>query len=191
MNQRGFSNRLLFHLYLTQALLLMIGGGILLFQGRLPWVLFGWDQGSAWLMGAGVGMAIVMVNVLLVWRFPRAWMDDGGINEALFQGRSLFHIAVISLVVAVAEEILFRGAIQHWLGVVGTSLLFTVIHFRYLHRGLMVAVLLLTSLGLGWLTEYFGFLAPAIVAHFTIDFLLGTFIRFGLVSRLSRERSPC
>ncbi len=184
MKQRSFSNWLLLNIYITQAVLLMIALGLLWFQGRLSWGLFAWGKGEIWVAGLIFGLVFVGLNAAITWLVPQKWLDDGGINEALFHNRSVFHIGVIALLVSLAEELLFRGAIQYWLGVLGTSLLFTLIHFRYLRRWLMVLLLFLVSLGLGLITDYYNSLLPAVVAHFTVDFILGIFIRFRILKKV-------
>lgn len=184
MKKNNFSNWLLLNIYLTQALLLMIALGLLWFQGRLTWDLFSWGNREPWVAGLMVGLGFVGLNVALTWFLPHKWLDEGGINEALFYNRSVFHIGVIALLVSLAEELLFRGAIQYWLGVLGTSLLFTLIHFRYLRRWLMVTLLFLVSLGLGFITDYYQSLLPAVIAHFTVDFILGIFIRYRILKKV-------
>lgn len=87
----------------------------------------------------------------------------------------------MTLFIASAEELLFRGAIQPYLGVVGTSLLFTLIHFRYLKQWAMVASVFLVSLVLGSLVLVTHSIAASTVAHFTVDFTLGVCIRYGLI----------
>lgn len=52
---------------------------------------------------------MLAVDFLLTHIVPEDSMDDGGINELLFGKRPLWHIVVISAVVAVCEELLFRG----------------------------------------------------------------------------------
>jgi membrane protease YdiL (CAAX protease family) len=178
----GMTDReLLLNLYATQFLVLFLAVILLHFQGRLSAGLFLWREGLFWAVGALLGMIVVGIEVLLVRVLPPEWLDDGGINLRLFRGRSLLHIAWIALLVSVAEEMLFRGAVQHWLGIWGTSFLFTLIHFRYLRRWAMLSLLFVVSAALGWAAEWSGTLTPAIVAHFIVDFVMGTLIRMGKI----------
>ncbi len=178
----GLTDRsLLFNLYASQLLVVVLAVLLLLFQGRLSVDLFLWRERALWVSGALVGLAVVGLELFLASVLPPQWFDDGGINRQLFRRRSLLHIAWIALLVSVAEEMLFRGAVQHWLGVWGTSLLFTLIHFRYLHRWVMVSLVFIISVALGWLVEWSGTLTPAVVAHFVIDFVMGILIRFNKV----------
>ena len=66
---------------------------------------------------------------------PFRYYDDGGLNERIFRGRSVIEIAVISSVVSIAEEILFRGVIQTHVGLILSSIIFAFVHFRYLFNG--------------------------------------------------------
>ena len=178
----GMTDRvLLLNLYLTQFLVLLLALIFLFFQGRLSAYLFVWREGLFWAVGALLGMVAVGIEIFLALVLPAEWLDDGGINLRLFRRRSLLHIAWIALLVSVAEELLFRGAVQHWLGIWGTSLLFTLIHFRYLRQWAMASLLFVISAALGWVVEWSGTLTPAIVAHFIIDFVMGTLIRLGKI----------
>lgn len=172
------SRLLLWNLLLTQLLITVLAVLLLWFQDRLTWELWvpaGW---SMWGLGIAAGLAVVGLDRFLYRRVSKDRLDDGGLNRRLFQNLSFAEIAGIAAGVAVAEELLFRGAIQHWLGVIGTSLLFTLIHFRYLKQWILVTVLFGVGSLLGGLTESTGSLVPAVVAHFTVDFVLGLWIRF-------------
>lgn len=183
----GLTDRsLLLNLYASQFLVLSLAVILLLFQGRLSMDLFVWWEGRFWASGALLGMIVVGIEILLALVLPAEWLDDGGINLRLFRRRSVLHIAWIALLVSVAEEMLFRGAVQHWLGIWGTSLLFTLIHFRYLRQWAMASLLFAVSAALGWVVEWSGTLTPAIVAHFIIDFVMGTLIRLGKVPGMEK-----
>lgn len=119
---------------------------------------------------------VVVVNIILSKVLPKEYLDDGGINEKLFSNLPLWHIAIISIVVGFNEELLFRGALQSIVGVIITSIIFTLIHFRYLNKIVLLIYTFLTGLGLGILayyTEWF----TAFLAHVIIDFILGVFIQ--------------
>ena len=60
---------------------------------------------------------------------PSHYYDDGGLNERIFRGRSVIEIAVISSVVSIAEEILFRGVIQTHVGLIISSIIFALYIF--------------------------------------------------------------
>ncbi len=76
----------------------------------------------------------------------------------------------LALLSGVAEEALFRGALQPWLGFWAASLLFGLAHFvprRELLPWTGFAVL--AGFGLGWLFETTGNLAAPITAHIAVN----------------------
>ena len=79
------------------------------------------------LYGGGTACLIVLIDLLLMKMLPENQLDDGGINERIFANLSLLHIVILSLVIAISEELLFRGVIQTNFGLlsqVGYSQLF-------------------------------------------------------------------
>jgi len=179
-NQKDDSRMLLFHLYASQAILMLTG--FLLLQ----WVdggwhrLFYWQDPVLWWSGLGFGLLVVAVDIVLTRMAPAHWWDDGGINRLLFQGRSPVHIVWIACLVAVAEELMFRGALQSLIGLWGSSLLFALVHFRYWKRIPLMLLVFAVSLGFGVLVEWSGSLVPAIIAHFVIDCITGIRIHLDL-----------
>ncbi|RRJ66364.1 CPBP family intramembrane metalloprotease [Paenibacillus oralis] len=170
---------LLINLYLTQGLTLFIGLIIIFFQKRNPLSLLAWPEHAEFLYWS-LGLAGVMFGAdFLLSRFiSEESMDDGGINAKLFRGRPIWHIAVISAMVAICEELLFRGAIQHGIGVYWTSILFAAIHVRYLRHWIPTGWVFASSYGLGFIYLQTGTLWAPIVCHFLIDFVSGLVIKF-------------
>lgn len=84
---------------------------------------------------------------------------------------------MIAFVVAVAEELFFRGILQTALGFAAASLIFALVHIRYLFKWYLTLNVVLLSFGMGWLFEMTGNLAVTITMHFIIDFMLGLAIR--------------
>lgn len=120
----------------------------------------------------------------IMWRLlPPSYYDDGGINKKLFTGLPVYKVAAISFIVAVCEEILFRGVLQTHFGLVVTSIIFAVVHFRYLKKWFLFVNVILLSFGIGLLYELSNHqLIPVIILHFFIDFLLGVIIAKQLIS---------
>ncbi|CAM3316729.1 MULTISPECIES: CPBP family intramembrane glutamic endopeptidase [Paenibacillus] len=170
---------LLINLYLTQALTLIVGLIWILFQGRNPLALLAVPKELEFLYwGLGLAAAMLVVDLILSRFVSEDSMDDGGINEMLFRNRPIWHILVIAIVVSVCEELLFRGAIQHAFGPYWTSILFALIHVRYLKHWLPTGWVFLSSYGLGLVYIYTGTLWAPILCHFLIDFISGMLIRF-------------
>ncbi|MGA8944239.1 MAG: type II CAAX endopeptidase family protein [Thermoactinomyces sp.] len=172
------SRQVLLSFYVSQLLILAVGVPALWWQGKLQTNYFSFDSGLMWILGMGAGCLILLIEAAMIRWLPQSWMDDGGINRLLFKDRSFIHILGISVLAATSEEILFRGVFQEWLGIWITSLLFVLMHTRYLRKWLLVTVVFLISIGLGYLAEACQNLAPVIIAHGLVDFVLGCYLRF-------------
>ncbi|TXK76558.1 type II CAAX endopeptidase family protein [Paenibacillus sp. N3.4] len=171
---------LLLNLYITQLLTLIIGIVILFFQSNHKILSMFTIQGGWSIVIWGCSFAVIVLgfDVFISRWVPKEVSDDGGINEMLFGNRALWHIALISFIVAVCEEVLFRGAIQYAWGPYWTSILFAAIHIRYLQHWLMTGMVFGISYGLGWIYVQTGSLWTPIIAHFIIDFVMGCLLRF-------------
>lgn len=178
---------LLIHLYLTQGIILVLGGiGYFFFlskdgiEGSYFFFIDPWEI----TLGIALCLAIVIiiVELLLVYSLPKRFFDDGGINQKLFANRPVWHIFLIVAIVALSEEILFRMVIQTKLGLFYASVIFSLIHIRYLRKWVMFSIVFLVSLSLGWLYDWTGSIVSPIICHFLIDFVLALFIRYGWIS---------
>jgi membrane protease YdiL (CAAX protease family) len=170
---------LLLNVYLTQGITLLVAFVLFWTQGRSFVDVLSLPEGyEPWAWGVGFALSVLAVDGWISRWIPEEVTDDGGINELLFRRRPLWHIALLSFVVAVCEELLFRGAVQHWLGPYWTSILFAAVHVRYLKHWLMTGLVFSISYGLGWIAIRTGTLWTPIAAHFIIDFIMGTIIRY-------------
>ncbi|WP_433946406.1 lysostaphin resistance A-like protein [Paenibacillus sp. SN-8-1] len=170
---------LLINLYITQGLALLIGLVILFFQKQsvVSLLKFPNDPGFFY-WGAGLAGVMFLIDLVLSKVIPEESMDDGGINEMLFRTRPVWHIIVIAAFVAICEELLFRGAIQHAFGPYWTSIIFAIIHIRYLKHWIPTGWVFLSSYGLGYIYIHSGTLWAPILCHFIIDLVSGLIIRF-------------
>lgn len=101
---------LLLNLYLTQGLTLLAALIWIWLQGRNPFALLVLPEGWQWLWwGAGLAVAVVLIDIAVSQFVPEEMTDDGGMNEKLFGKRPVWHIVVICLIVGICEELLFRG----------------------------------------------------------------------------------
>lgn len=169
---------LLINLYVTQALTLIIGIVWVLLQGRNVTDLFiGSQSGYFVLWGVGFAALVLLIDVVISRFVPDDAADDGGVNERIFRTRPIWHIIVISFVVSICEEILFRGALQFAIGPYWTSIIFAAIHVRYLRHWIPTGLVFSISYGLGWIMIQTGTLWAPIIAHFLIDLIMGCIIR--------------
>ncbi|MCM3724437.1 CPBP family intramembrane metalloprotease [Neobacillus cucumis] len=185
---------LLYHLYLTQIILLSIS----LILGAILYDHFSYIQNinltdyHILTIGIPAGVLIVLADVLLMKLLPASFYDDGGLNERIFKNRHVFHTFVIALFVAFSEELLFRGIIQTKVGLVLASVIFAIIHYRYLFNWYLFFNIILLSFLIGFIYKWTGNLAVTIMMHFVIDFLLGVYIKFRLTSDdMNREEQLC
>jgi uncharacterized protein len=170
---------LTFHLYLTQVLLLMVSFilGLFLFKDFSYLKLIKWDDFQIIKFGVPSGIMVVLIDVILMKQLPPSYYNDGGLNERIFRNKSTLHIAWVTAIVAFSEEMLFRGMIQTKFGLIIASLVFALIHFRYLFNWFLFLNIILLSFLIGFIYVFTNNLAVTIVMHFIIDFLLGIFIK--------------
>ncbi len=168
-------------LLLSQTFILLIAFGLsfILFQYFSDWLtLFYWDVNEIFIYGVIPGFIIVLVDIFLMLFLPKKWLDDGGINERIFKVLSLGEIFLYTWFIAIAEELLFRGVLQTVFGFFSASVIFILVHFRYLNKPVLLISVIVTSFLLGFLYEATGNLYTVIVTHFIVDFLLGMIIHF-------------
>jgi len=150
--------------------------------------LFG-AQAIVWTRDLGLGLAIGLGTVgLSRWldsRFEWARNLSEGFRDLLGEGgvKEAFVLASLS---GIAEELLFRGLVQHWLDTkLGSwpALMIAALVFGGVHIGpnwrqfwpwTVMAVVMGLVLGLAWI--FTGNLVAVIVAHFTINFINLTLI---------------
>ncbi|MDR6998583.1 type II CAAX endopeptidase family protein [Neobacillus niacini] len=177
---RGLTDQeLLFHLYMTQIILLTISIilGIFLFDHFSFLSYFHLDDGRIIKIGLPAGIMVVIVDILLMKWLPSSFYDDGGLNERIFKNKNMLQIIWIAALVAFSEELLFRGIIQTKVGLIFASVIFAVIHYRYLFNWYLFFNIVLLSFFIGFIYEWTNNFAVTIVMHFVIDFLLGMYIK--------------
>ncbi|WP_306345323.1 CPBP family intramembrane glutamic endopeptidase [Ornithinibacillus bavariensis] len=165
----------------SQFLFLIIGHvlSVFLLDGLLAWTsLIQLDVKEVVYYGVLPGIGIILIDLLLMYFLPMDYFDDGGINKRVFSNLSIPKIILLTMLIAIAEEVLFRGIIQTTFGFIFASLLFAVVHVRYLKKPVLLASIVLVSFLLGLLYEITENLLVTIVAHFTVDVLSGLLIRF-------------
>lgn len=173
LRQALFQSQILFFLL---ALLL----SFFLFDHITDWLdLFSFNLRELIYYGILPAILIILFNLILKWLVSKDYLDDGGINEKLFKNSSVFDIIQIAFLVAICEELLFRGLIQTVFGLVFASLIFAFVHFRYLKKPVLLISVVSISFYIGILYEITGNLLVTISVHFIVDLVLGLLIRFG------------
>ncbi|MEH7416014.1 type II CAAX endopeptidase family protein [Neobacillus drentensis] len=185
---------LLKHLYLTQIILLFISFilGAVLFDHFSYLQHIDFIDYHILTIGLPAGVIIVLADILLMKLLSSSFYDDGGLNERIFKNRHVFHTFVIALFVAISEELLFRGIIQTKVGLIMASIIFAIIHYRYLFNWYLFLNIILLSFLIGFIYKWTGNLAVTIMMHFVIDFLLGVYIKFRqTTNEKNREDQLC
>ena len=167
-------------LYLTQVMILIISFilGLFLFDDLAGFIaLFIWDLPQIILWGGIAGVAVVLLDLILMKLLPSHYYDDGGLNERIFRNRSIPQIAFIAAIVAVPEELLFRGIIQTHFGLIAASIIFAIVHYRYLFNWYLFLNVIGLSFFIGYVYLQTNNILVTIFMHFLIDFLLGCHIK--------------
>ncbi|MFX3624744.1 MAG: lysostaphin resistance A-like protein [Ectobacillus sp.] len=185
MNQHkkieAMSNReLRLNLYITQLIILAVSIllSFWLFDDFAALrALWRWEPVSIVMYGGGAALLIVLIDYAAMQFFPESWFDDGGINERIFRGMSISHLAFVTFVIGFAEELLFRGILQTHFGLAFASIVFALLHVRYVMKPFLFIFVLLISIAFGYLFHYTGNLFVTVFAHFLVDFIMGMYLR--------------
>lgn len=151
--------------------------GLLIASGRGDPDLYGAGSSRAWLLLAGpilglaAGLGVVGLTRVATRHFQWARDLHGSFRDLL--GPLTGHeIVILALASSIGEELLFRGALQPWMGLWLQAVVFALLHVgpgrRFLPWTLSALVL---GLGFGALAEWTGNLGAPIAAHFAINFL--------------------
>ncbi|MBK7947000.1 MAG: CPBP family intramembrane metalloprotease [Flavobacteriales bacterium] len=128
---------------------------------------------------AVIGLFSGVIMAMLAWAVVASrWMEPlldryADIIGPLMPGKPVQILG--SVCAGIGEELLFRGALQHWLGIPLTAMLFVALH-GYLDprdRRLLTYGLLITGIMLlfGWHAREHGLVAP-MIAHAAFDLVL-------------------
>jgi uncharacterized protein len=82
---------------------------------------------------------------------------------------------------------LFRGVIQTHFGLFVASIVFALLHVRYLEKWFLFVMVVLLSFFLGYIYQWTNSLWVTIFAHFLIDFILAIDIRLHYVRNMKQE----
>ena len=144
--------------------------------------LYRFETETRWTLLAGpivgflVGLGVVGLTRAATRHFAWARYLHVSFHDLLgpLTGREIVILAVAS---SVGEELLFRGALQPWLGLWWQAVVFALLHVGPGRRFLpWTATALVLGAGFGWLSVWTTNLGAPIAAHFTINFLNLRFI---------------
>jgi membrane protease YdiL (CAAX protease family) len=127
-------------------------------------------------LGLLVAIAVIALSRVMVRRYAWGRQLHRDFRNLLgpLSTREIFILAVAS---SVGEELLFRGALQPWIGLWPQAVIFALLHVGPGARFLpWTASALMMGVVFGYMYRYTGDLGGPIVAHFTINFVNLRFI---------------
>lgn len=179
--------RMVVRLLWLEGCLVVAGAGLLAL--RLRWHSLRWQEvfhpdwhNTLWGVLAALFMLALGVAGSLAaqrwqgWRFLHRWVLQ---VSPLIARMRWWEMVLLSLLAGFGEEMLFRGALQGWLGIWVASGLFAIAHvWRWDSDGVkMMLVYLIYSLMLGWLYHLTQNLWSCCVAHTLYDLVALSWIR--------------
>lgn len=111
------------------------------------------------------------------------------LNVVLMEKFDLKELFLIFLGGSIAEEFLFRGILQSELGILITSILFVVIHFRYYKKFFILVEVFLMGIILGFTYAITSLLWVPIVCHFLVNYLTAVLIKKGYINIIGETNS--
>jgi len=156
--------------------------GLLIAAGRGNPDLYRLGDAPGWLLlggpaiGVGVGVGVVGLTRVATRHFQWARDLNASFRDLLgsLSGREILILALAS---SIGEELLFRGALLPWLGVIPQAVIFALLHVGPGKRFLpWTASAFVLGAGFGVLAQETGNLGGPIAAHFMINFLNLRFI---------------
>ncbi len=125
--------------------------------------------------GIGIGLLLFGFVIVLgvIWSqsvSPQELQQQTAASDQLAQSFNSLPLALmISIAVAIGEEIFFRGALQPVFGIWLTSFYFAALHTQYTFTPATIMIVV-TALGLGWLRQRYS-TSASIVGHFVYNFI--------------------
>jgi membrane protease YdiL (CAAX protease family) len=144
-----------------------------------------WPSVSEVIFGVLLAILLCMFNARLVrvsyareWSWMTDFIDD--MIVPLVSRLGLGDALVISLAAGIGEEFFFRGLLQPYLGIVLTSILFSLAHFAFELKRFYKLAILYFFIGIlfGVVYELFQSLWVPLIFHVLYDFLAIIYFRF-------------
>lgn len=133
----------------------------------------GWKD-ALWLFIGGAGGLTLLLGFLKLVPLKHYYSPEIALiaEEYSFPALTLMY-----LVNGFAEELLFRGALQPWLGILPAAILFTLVHFSYYKRPLMMLYVLCSGLWLGLIYHWSGSVWVCTLAHAAMNYAITWLIK--------------
>ncbi|MDQ0225067.1 CPBP family intramembrane glutamic endopeptidase [Metabacillus niabensis] len=177
-------------LYFTQFLLIIISivMSIFLFKDRNDFLkVWEYKDNDFLLFGFITALIVIIIDYIMMKLLPSHLLDDGGVNEKIFKNRNVLHIIFLTALIAFSEELLFRGIIQTHFGLLIASLIFAILHFRYVTKIVLFIMVVAVSFFLGIVYELTNTIYSTMIAHFIIDLVFAIQIRRKFLKGVKRD----
>ncbi|PAD68276.1 CPBP family intramembrane metalloprotease [Bacillus sp. 7586-K] len=177
-------------LYFTQFLLIIISivMSIFLFKDRNDFLkVWEYNDNDFLLFGFITALIVIIIDYIMMKLLPSHLLDDGGVNEKIFKNRNVLHIIFLTALIAFSEELLFRGIIQTHFGLLIASLIFAILHFRYVTKIVLFIMVVAVSFFLGIVYELTNTIYSTMIAHFIIDLVFAIQIRRKFLKGVKRD----
>ncbi len=162
---------------LTLLLFGAAGIALMIFQGRDPIGVVIGRAGVFFQIVIGVAGGLLIAGTAW-WIIRRNFMSPIRERYAAMIGPVMARRSdriIVSLCAGFAEELFFRGAVQFWLGIIATAVIFVAIHgyldLRDWRISLYGAFMTLAMIAIGWAASEYGLIGP-MIAHTIIDIFL-------------------
>lgn len=155
----------------------LIGAAIIWFFSATPIIELLTRTPLYWqlLFGTGYGVAFALIAISVVQSEELEGVTDYFSQIIQNSNLRLIDVLFASLCAGIGEEIMFRGAIQPFLGIWITAIIFIAIHGYLSLEDLGVffygVLMVIMSAGLGYLTNWIG-IAAAMSGHAAFDVLM-------------------
>ncbi|WLR54547.1 CPBP family intramembrane metalloprotease [Mesobacillus subterraneus] len=132
-------------------------------------------------------IGLIVFGVVLTLITPTKFVDD---TNKTYQNEPLFNIIIFMFLAVLFEEFLFRGIIQgyifhtfnnYWAAIIGTTVLFTVYHFQYFKKPLMLFNLVVPAFVFCWIYFYSSNLLVPIATHFLMNVGMTLLFKYNLI----------
>lgn len=131
-----------------------------------------------WLVVAYIAMVVVFWALIKI-KSPEYFYDEA--VDYLMKNLSMPQLVGVFLLGGLSEELIFRGVIQLWVGLIPSSIIFVLIHFRYLKKPWMALETLALSLILGSLYIITESIWICSIAHALINLTTAWIIKSGKI----------
>lgn len=173
----------LLNIILSQVIICVIG--LLLIYTILEDVrlsnLFHFALSTKALLVVFIGSSLLILLQIIFHKFLTSDKLFDDLNVVIMEKFNLKELFFIFLGGSITEEFLFRGILQPELGILVTSILFVIIHFRYYKKFYILAEVFLMGIILGFAYAITSLLWVPIVCHFFVNYSTALLIKMGYI----------